>query len=217
MGASVNASQTKSSSESDTKSAQNEEQNSLRNTLRTSDFNTPEGQQVLNSLIGQAGSSAGYGEEAAGAYRSLASDASKVNPEVENIIRTGDQAANSQFSNRLAQSRAGGFRGGTGANLYNQDKIASEFTNQQENNNSNLRYGAFNDAANRATTARVGGASGLAGLSNQGQSLGAQILSMLRGEKIVDDATAKRIAEATSNTKASSSSSTISGGASYGV
>lgn len=160
--------------------------NQNRQGSRSATFDSPEGQKTLGFLTDQATSGGGFQQQAGNTFNTLANLRGEVNPEVENIIKSTNQEANTNFNNRLAQSRAGGFRGGTGANLYSQDKVASEFTNKQAGENAALRYGAFNDAQNRTQSANVAGASGLASLAGQNQGLAAQLLSLLRGESTQD-------------------------------
>lgn len=136
-----------------------------------------EGNRILQYLMNSGAGSAETGANAAATYGDL-SRGGGVNPATEQIIARSNQEADRTFANRLAQTRAQGYRGGTGANVYRQDKLAADFTNAQAKENANLRYGAFNDA----NTNRLAGASGLASMSGAQQGLGAQILSLLRGQ-----------------------------------
>lgn len=145
-----------------------------------------QGKGIIDFLSGQGQEGSKYQQGAGDAYSTLATMKGEVNPYVEESIKANNAVAESQFQNRLAQARAGGYRGGTGANLYSQGQVASDFTNQLAANNANLRYGAFNDAQNRGITANVAGAGGLAGLSSQGQAILAQIVAALRGEDVND-------------------------------
>lgn len=160
----------------------NQSTNSAQQGQSRAVFDSPEAQQILSYLSQQSQQGGGFQQQAGGAYGALAGMKGQTNPEVENIIKTGNQEANTNFANRAAMSRAGGYRGGTGANLYNQDKVASEFTNKQAGENAALRYGAFNDAQGRQLGANVAGAGGLSSLSGQSQGSAAQLLALLRGQ-----------------------------------
>lgn len=164
----------------------NENVDANRQGSRRAAFDSPQGQSILGFLTDQTQQGGQYQGQAGQAYGSLAGLRGEQNPEVENIIKSTNKEADTNFSNRLAQSRAGGYRGGTGAGLYDQDKIAAQFTNQQAGDNAALRYGAFNDAQGRQLSANVAGAGGLAGLSGQNAASAAQILALLRGEDTDD-------------------------------
>ena len=163
-----------------------ESQNSSREGSTRANFDSPQGQQTLGFLSDQTQQGGGYQSQAGQTYNSLASLRGTPNPEVERIVSANNQEADINFGNRLAQSRAANYRGNTAAGLYDQDKIAAQFTNQQAGENAALRYGAFNDAQNRGLTANVAGAGGLAGLSGQSQGLGSQLLQLLRGTDAMD-------------------------------
>lgn len=176
--------------------SENTWENSLQNFLsntnqqragnRRAAFEGPEAERTLGYLTDQTVQGGNYQGQAGQAYNDLARMRGQPNPEVENIIRATNAEADTNFANRLGKSRAAGYRGGTGANLYNQDKVASEFTNKQAGENAALRYGAFNDAQDRQLSGNVAGASGLAGLSGQSGGLAAQLLALLRGENVED-------------------------------
>jgi hypothetical protein len=160
--------------------------NQNRTGNRRAAFEGPQAESTLGYLTDQVGQGGGYQQQAGQAYGDLARLRGQPNPEVENIIKSSNQEAETAFQNRLGQSRAAGYRGGTGANLYNQDKVAAEFSNKQAGENAALRYGAFNDAQNRGLSGQVAGAGGLAGLSGQSGGLAAQLLALLRGENVED-------------------------------
>jgi hypothetical protein len=204
-----------------TNQTRNEQTDANREGSRRAVFDSPQGQSILGFLTDQTQQGGQFQGQAGNAYGSLASLRQGPNPEVENIIKSTNREADTNFANRLAQSRAGGYRGGTGAGLYDQDRIAAEFTNQQAGDNAALRYGAYNDAAGRNLTANVAGAGGLAGLSGQNASLGAQILALLRGEDTADQTqqltnanTLQTLRGGTSGTKSNTGQS-ITGSYSY--
>lgn len=184
-------------------------------------FDSPQSQQLLGFLSDQSMQGGGFQQGAGDAYASLAAMRGGPNPEVENIIRSTNQEADRNFANRLAQTRAGGYRGNTAQGLYDQGQVASQFTQQQAGDNAALRYGAYNDAANRNLSANVAGAGGLAGLYGQNQGTIAQLLALLRGEDTADQTRQMTNANVLSNQRGGTSgtrsrtSQSISG--SYGI
>lgn len=141
-------------------------------------FNSPEGKQLLTYLTGQTtgGGAQKYADTAAGAYTKQASGA--VNPEVENIIKASNYEGDRAAAGGMAKLRTQGYRGGTAANIFNQGTFANDYASKLAGENAKTRYGAFNDAQNRS----LAGASGLANMAQGQNSLGAQILALLRGE-----------------------------------
>jgi len=160
------------------KSLTNSNKSSLNETAgkRSAVFDSPQGSAVLNSLTSRATGGPDYSGNAAGIYDRLGRGG--VDPNVENIIRASDTEANKNFSGRLAETRAGAYRGGTAANIGKQGQLAADFSAQQAGNNAKIR----SDAYNNANTMALGAASGLGGLGANRDTLGASILSMLRGE-----------------------------------
>ncbi len=147
-------------------------------------FNSPQGQQILAALTGAAtGGNSGqnYLDQAGSTYGKLAGDQGTVNPYVEDVIKNSNSEADKTFGNRLMQLRAGGYRGGTAANINGQGRYAADFSAQQGGTNANLRYGAFNDAQARASSNNATGAAGLGSLGNSQQGLGQALLALLRG------------------------------------
>jgi hypothetical protein len=149
----------------------------------------PEAQQTLSYLGTPNSGESPYTGDIANTYRGMTQDKGEMNPYVDEIIGAENELAKREFAGGLAQTRAGAYRGGTGNNLYQQGKLASEFSTKLARDNANLRYGAFNDAQNRGFQSQVAGATGLAGLreSDINQDLGqrglaTQLLALLRGE-----------------------------------
>lgn len=141
-------------------------------------FNSPQGQAILNALTGNAASGqVGQGlQESANIYSRLGQGG--INPYTEDLIKDSNIEAEKNFSNRLAQTRAGAYRGGTAANIGKQGQLAADFSAQQGASNATLRQGAFDSGQ----TLALGAAGGLGSLANQQQSLGTQLLALLRGE-----------------------------------
>lgn len=185
LGAKASASRDRYSNDEwqNTTQQNNSKTNTAANTAGTTStdatFGSPQGKSILDALTGQIvnGNGADYTNTAAGAF-TRAANGGGVNPYVEGIISAGNKEADNTFANRLAQTRAAGYRGGTASNINNQEQLASNFTNNQAGQNANLRYGAYNDAAGR----ELSGAAGLASLGGQQTGLGAQILALLRGQ-----------------------------------
>lgn len=169
-----------------TNTSQQTQQNTAGQTTGATDatFNSPQGQSVLNALTGQVvgGGAADYVKQAGDTYGAMSRDTGAINPEVENVIGASNREADKTFGNRLMQLRAGGYRGGTAANINGQGRYASDFTAQQQGVNSSLRYGAFNDAQKRGIDSRATGAAGLGALGQGQQGLGQAILALLRGQ-----------------------------------
>lgn len=158
-------------------------------------FDSPQAQQILSFLTGAStdengGGIGALGNEAAGAYRGLANTSpGGNNPHLEALINASNQEGDQVLANNLAKVRAGGFRGGTGANMYNQATTIGNEATRRTIANEGLRFQAGESDANRVLQSRTAGAAGLAGLSGQNQAgmqqrnnLGAQILALLRGE-----------------------------------
>lgn len=211
---------TNSNTASNTNSQSNDVLNSLSRSATTSanatsgstsaDFSSPEAQALLRSLTGGATSGNGqrYTDQAAGAFGSLASG--KVSPYTEDIIKNSNVEADRNFAGRLAQTRAGAYRGGTAANIGKQGQLAANFSAQQGAENAKLRDSAFQSAQGNAAI----GATGLASLGTQQQGLGTQLLALLRGEKVAGSTVGSQATDASqqqnnqSNTNSNTSSST---------
>lgn len=158
--------------------------NSLRNlfqssnqqqTGRTSATFAPGGEATIGALGGAAGSGGANIDKAASGFNDFNG---QVSPYTEGIIQSGDVEANKQFENRLAETRAGAYRGGTASNIGKQGQLAADFTAQQSGNNARLRQGAYDTAQSN----KLGATSGLGNLGVQQQGIGAQLLQMLRGQ-----------------------------------
>lgn len=175
-----------------TRSEQNTSQNTTQNLqgTRSALFDSPEAKQILAALSGTGAAGNDYSQQAGGAYKSLTdAGGGGQNPYVESIIKHSNAEGDQALGTNLAKSRAGGYRGGTGANLYNQDNVIANSANERALGNANLRYGAYNEGAGRDLTAHLAGASGLGALGSGQQNIAAQILALLRGEKVDQNAT----------------------------
>lgn len=144
-------------------------------------FNSPESQAILARLSGTATDTAGtdYLHQAGNTYGAIAGGGDS-NPYIEALIHDQNAVGDRTFQNRLAGTRAGAYRGGTGANMFGQGKLAADFTNQQSAQNNQLRADNYNTGQAR----KLAAAGGLADLGGGQASLAAQILAMLRGQKI---------------------------------
>lgn len=156
-------------------------------------FSSPEAQTLLASLTGRLTSSPDYSAQAGSTYGRLAQGG--VDPNVEGIIAASDAEASKNFASRLAQTRAGAYRGGTAANIGKQGQLAADFSAQQAGNNAKTR----SDAYNNSNTMALAGASGLGGLASSQQGLGAQLLSLLRGEETSGLASGQQVGSTATN------------------
>jgi hypothetical protein len=134
----------------------------------------PQGQQTLNSLGGFYGGAAGQAAGANNFYQQQLSTPGGVNPYAQQVVDSTSKVADTDFKNRLAQVRSGGFRGGQGRDTINQSKFASDFTNQQQAQNAQTLLNAFQQQQGE----KFASAQGLANNQTQAQ----QFLALLRGE-----------------------------------
>jgi hypothetical protein len=229
-------------------SSQNEWSNSNQNTKQQTDqtaqqagtgsraatFDNPYAQSILSALSGQVGQPApqmgASGQQAASVYGGLTGATPAVNPNVESLIASSNKEGDQVLGNNLAKVRAGGFRGGTGANMYGQTEQIANAANTRAKDNSSLRYGAYEADANRGVSSKLAGASGLAGLENMQQgaqqsqsNLGTQLLALLRGESTAQQGTStgqttsiQDIISALTGGK-SGTSSTVGGSAGFSI
>jgi len=192
---------------------------------RNATFNTPGAQELLSYLQGatmQPGGVGNYGTAAGAAYGGLASDlGGGNNPFIDEIINRSNAEADRTLAGGLAKVRAGGFRGGTGANMYGQGRLVADAANSRARDNATLRSGAYEAAQGRALTSRLAGASGLAGLEGQDNASrqamlqqAMQLLAMLRGESLDENSTTNTTG--TSNTRTVGTQSATSKGSEGG-
>lgn len=147
------------------------------NTSREATFR-PEASGILQALSGNLTNAGSFGGGAAAQYEKTLSEGG-VNPYVQSTIEANRPVAQKQFSDRLAQVRSGGFRGGVGRDTINQGQFASDFTNQQALGENQMMVDAFNNQSQQ----KMGAAAGLAGLDSQRLSAALGFLQALRGEQ----------------------------------
>lgn len=142
----------------------------------------PRGNAIIAGLTDSMAGGGNYIKDAAAGYGGFTG---AVSPYTENIISGNNAEANKNFASRLAQVRAGAYRGGTAANIGKQGQLAADFTSQQAADNAKLRDNAYQ----QAQTMKLGATSGLASLGNQQQNSAAQLLALLRGTSTAGTAT----------------------------
>lgn len=151
-------------------------------TGQTSATFDPRGNAIIAGLTDSMAGGGNYVKDAAAGYGGFTG---QVSPYTESIISGSNAEANKNFAGRLAQVRAGAYRGGTAANIGKQGQLAADFTSQQSAENAKLRDNAYQ----QAQTMKLGATSGLASLGNQQQNSAAQLLSLLRGTSSTGTAT----------------------------
>lgn len=156
----------------------NTSQNVRSNMSSTPTFDAT-GKSIIEKLAGTFNTGTGLGSRAGEGLLNLArSNEGGVNPYVEELIRTSNAEGNFARDTGLAQLRAGGYRGGTARNIYDQGDGASRYAAALAAGNAATRYGAYDAGQNRALSAYGGAAA--AGNSENTSAL--QLLSLLRGE-----------------------------------
>jgi hypothetical protein len=139
-------------------------------------YNDPRAQVAIDALASGAKGQTKYGDTLGNFFQSRM--AGGVNPYVQGIVDSNNQLANTDFANRIAQVRSGGFRGGIGTDLVNQGMFTSDFTSRQHGANSQLLANAFDTGENRALAA----AGGLGGLDQNSLQSAIALIAALRGE-----------------------------------
>lgn len=187
-------------------------------------FESPEAKNTLSYLQERDAPTSKYTDPAARTYQRMADQTGQdTNPYVEALIKDENAVAETGFQNRLAQTRAGAYRGGTGANMYAQDKVGADFQAQLSQGNNQLRYGAYDDAQNRALSSNVSGAAGLAGLREsdigtalQQKGFATQLLALLRGEDVANEETVAQKNQRTGGFSGTKSGQSVTGSYTYG-
>lgn len=174
------------------------------NQFRTNATFRPEGQATLDALGGYYAGAAGNANQANRFYQQNLNNGG-VNPYAQQVVDAQSKVANQDFSNRLAQVRSGGFRGGAGRDTINQGMFVSDFTNQQNAQNVKTLLDAFTQAQNERFAS--------AGALSQNQNAAQSFLALLRGEE--GDSRTQSKTDFTKYMKSQNEAAGISGG--YGA
>lgn len=224
MGASITDSFSRNQHVQDSWGKENTEQQQQQQGQKRAVFDSPEAKKTLGYLTDFSAPTSGFTDEAAANYRRMAGNEGAMNPYTEALIADENKMADRRFGNRLAQTRAGAYRGGTGANMYAQDKLAQDFTNEQSRDNNAIRTQAFEAAQGRGQTERLAGSAGLSALREsdisaalQNKGIAAQILALLRGEDVEGTAAQQSVNEKRGKVSGTQSGHTFTGQASYGA
>lgn len=160
-----------------TSSKASQNQNQTTNTSPT--FNSPQAQNVLNSLSSNYSSNNGaLGTAQTDSAAYLKSLMSTTNPYTEQTVSALEAQAPRQYAQNLKSVRTADYRGGAGSDYINQAGLASDFANSLALNVANTRLGQFN--TDRSASMEAANSLGSLGTSNQ--ALGLSLLDALKGE-----------------------------------
>jgi hypothetical protein len=161
---------------------------------QTATFN-PQAQGAIDALSGNFGSFTGGGTDAAQTFlTSMLGQGGGMNPYAQQVVDANNAIANKDFNKRLAGVRSSGYGGGIGRDQINQGMFASDYTNQQNYNNSRLMLDAFSQGQDR----QLGAAGALGGLDANSMAAAIQFINSLRGEQGTAQQTGTEVAAGTS-------------------
>jgi len=139
-----------------------------------------QGQSLLNSLAGRLGGAGdtSWRQSTMKGLARMAQAGGESNPFLDDVINRSNAEAEKLQGTGLAKLRAGGYRGGTASNIFNQGTFANDFAASVGRNNAELRLGDYDTRQNRVLQALQ-----LMGGLDQGElSNATSLLSLLRGE-----------------------------------
>ena len=194
--------------------------NQQENTTGSGTFNNkpvfnPEAQQTIDRLSGQFGNVGNDSAKSSDFLSSMLQPAGGMNPYAQQVVDTQNKLSNSDFNQRLAGVRSGGYGGGVGRDLIDQGMFTSDFTNKQAAWNAKTLLDAFNQDRGVQMSA-----AGQLGDMDYGKLQGAlEYINSLKGQagEQAQQAAANTTSSGKSSTKTSGTMSNIGASASAGA